>query len=230
MRQPFRRVWYLIRQHRLDAELAEEMAFHRDMKQQELEQGGLEPREAAFATRRALGSVALAQDRSRDVWQPWWLHGLGQDLRLAVRSLLRAPVYTCAVVVTLALAIGANSAMFSAVYAVLLKPLPIRQPDQLVICWGSDPSHSLPVVELSYRNFQDWATHSRSFSHATAIGSSTWPTVLDRQGDATRLSSAGVSVSFFVTLGVVPEIGRGFQPEDDAPKAARAVVLSHRTW
>ena len=230
MRQLLRRACYLIRRRQLDGDLAEEMAFHREMKQQELEQGGLEPREATFATRRALGSVALAQDRSRDVWLPWWLQGVGQDLRLALRSLRKAPGYTCAMVVTLGLVIGANSALFSAVYAVLLKPLPIRQPNQLVICWGRDPSHNLPVVELSYQNFQDWATHSRSFSQAAAIGSSTWPLVLDRRGEHTRLSAAGVSVSFFETLGVIPEVGRGFHSEDDAPNAPGVVVLSHRLW
>ena len=87
-----------------------------------------------------------------------------------------------------------------------------------------------PFVELSYRNFEDWATYSRSFSQTTAIGSSTWPATLDDHGDITRLASAGVAVSFFETLGMVPEIGRGFQPEDDTPKAPRVVVLSHRTW
>jgi putative ABC transport system permease protein len=152
------------------------------------------------------------------------------DFRLALRYLLKTPVYTGAVVATLALAISANSAIFSIVHTVLLRPLPVRQPDSLVICWERDPEHSLSVVELSYRNFQDWAAHSRSFSQAAAVGSSTWPAVLDAQGESERLSSAGVSSSFFETLGVVPEVGRGFRLEDDAPGARRVVVLSHGTW
>jgi putative ABC transport system permease protein len=152
------------------------------------------------------------------------------ECRLALRDLLKAPGHTFAAVLTLALAIGANSAIFSAVHAILLKPLPIRQPDDLVICWESDRLHNLGVVELSYRNFQDWSAHSRSFNQTAAIGSSSWPAVVDGQGESARLSSSGVSVSFFETLGARPELGRTFRPEDDVPKAPRVVVLSHGTW
>jgi putative ABC transport system permease protein len=154
---------------------------------------------------------------------------LPRALRLTVSDLLKQPGYTGAAVVTLALAIGANSAIFSAVHGVLLQPSPIRQPNELVICWERDASRS-PVVELSYRNFQDWVGHSRSFSQAAAIGSSTWPAILDGRGESVRLASAGVSASFFDTLGVVPSLGRGFRPEDDAPNAERVVILSHTTW
>ncbi len=152
------------------------------------------------------------------------------DVRLALRHLLKVPGYTFAVVVILALTIGANSAMFSAVHAVLLRPMPIRQPGNLVVCWESDPSRNLAVVELSYRNFQDWAAHSQSFTQTAAIGSSTWPAVMDTSNESARVSSAGVSASFFDTLGVLPEVGRGFRPEDDAVKAPRVVVLSHGMW
>src|SRR5436190_24364810 len=78
MHQFLRRIWYVVRHRQLDAELAEEMALHRAMKQQELEEAGLEPQEAAFATRRALGSTALAQDHAHDVWVPRWLQGSGR--------------------------------------------------------------------------------------------------------------------------------------------------------
>jgi putative ABC transport system permease protein len=154
---------------------------------------------------------------------------LFRAIRLTVRDLFRQPGYAAATVVTLALAIGANSAIFSAVYGVLLTPSAIRQPDQLVICWERDASRS-PVVELSYRNFQDWVAHSRSFSQAAAIGSSTWPAILDGRDESVRLASAGVTASFFDTLGVAPALGRGFRPEDDAPNAERVVILSHTTW
>jgi putative ABC transport system permease protein len=153
-----------------------------------------------------------------------------QDIRYALRTLRKSPGFTLAAVISLALAIGANSAIFSAVHAVLLEPLPVKAPDHLVVCWASDRLRNLAIVELSYRNFQDWATHSRSFSQTAAIGSSTWPAVLDGHGESARLSSAGVSVSFFETLGVLPERGRTFRPEDDVPKAPRVVVLSHGTW
>jgi putative ABC transport system permease protein len=157
------------------------------------------------------------------------LHLLLRTVRLAVRDLLRQPGYTASTVLTLALVIAANSAIFSAVHGVLLTPSAIRQPEGLVVCWERDISRS-PVVEVSYRNFQDWVAHSRSFSQAAAIGSSAWPAILDGRGESVRLASAGVSASFFDTLGVVPALGRGFRPEDDAPNAERVVVLSHTTW
>jgi predicted permease len=152
-----------------------------------------------------------------------------RDVRLTFRDLVSQPGYASAAVVTLALAIGANSAIFSAVHAVLLKPSAIFQPDNLVICWERVPTGS-PVVELSYRNFQDWVAHSRSFSRAAAVGSSTWPAVLDGRGESVRLSSAGVSASFFDALGVTPTIGRGLRAEDDIPYAPRVAILSHGTW
>jgi putative ABC transport system permease protein len=153
-----------------------------------------------------------------------------RDLRLALRYLLKSPAYTLAAVLTLTVAIGANTAIFSAVYGVLLRPLPIADASQLVMCWDSDPSHSLPVVEVSYRQFEHWAARSRAFRAAAAVGSSTWPAVLDDRGAATRLSSAGVSHSFFETLGAQPEAGRGFVPSDDLPGAPRVVVISHGLW
>src|ERR1700719_3751344 len=92
MGQLIRRIWYAIRQRQRGADLAEELEFHRTLKQRELEERGVEPREATFATRRALGSAALAQDRSRDVWCPFWFQGSGQDLRLALRALRATPI------------------------------------------------------------------------------------------------------------------------------------------
>jgi putative ABC transport system permease protein len=149
---------------------------------------------------------------------------------IVLRRLVKSPGYTAAAVGTLALAIGANSAMFSAVYGVLLHPLPIRLPNDLVICWGSDVERGAKVVELSYRNFEGWAARGRSFSQTAAVGSSTWPAVLEARDGSVRLSSAGVSVSFFDTLGVAPALGRGFRPEDDEPNAPRVLVLSHKAW
>jgi predicted permease len=152
------------------------------------------------------------------------------ELWLSLRLLRKAPGYSTAVILTLALIVGANSAIFSAVHAVLLNPLPIRQPDRVVVSWEADAARNLPLVELSYRNFQDWAAHSRSFVQTAAVGSSTWPVVLELADAPIRISSAGVSASFFDTLGVAPALGRALTPEDDHPNAAQVVVLSHAAW
>src|SRR5437870_3620366 len=113
MPQLIRRVWHALRHRKFDADLVEEIEFHRTMKQRELEEGGLEPTEATFATRRALGSIALAQNRSRDVWCPFWLQGIGQDFRLAVRTLWASRVVSTVALLSLTLGIGANTAIFS---------------------------------------------------------------------------------------------------------------------
>jgi putative ABC transport system permease protein len=152
------------------------------------------------------------------------------DVRRAVRSLLQSPGYTCAVVATLALTIGANSAIFSVVYAVLLRPLPIHEPDGLVVGWASDPQRSLPVVELSYANVQAVAARGHSFSHVAAMGSSTWPARLDDDAQSERVWETGVSTAFFETLGVSPELGRTFRADDDRPHAPRVAILSHALW
>src|ERR1700683_4212728 len=103
MRRFLRRVWHAIRHRQLEADLMEEIDCHRSMKQGEFEEQGIDLQEATFAARRALGSVALAQDHSRDVWLPRWLQGFGQDILLGIRTLCAAPVVTTVAVLSLAL-------------------------------------------------------------------------------------------------------------------------------
>ena len=109
------------------------------------------------------------------------------DIRLTLRQLVKHRGYASACVITLALAIGANTAIFSAVHAILLNPLPIVAPGDLVVGWGADSARGLSVVELSYRNVQDWPAVSQVFSRSAAMGSSNWTTVLDQGGDPARL-------------------------------------------
>jgi putative ABC transport system permease protein len=152
------------------------------------------------------------------------------DLRAALRNLRHEPGYTAAATLTLALTIGATTAIFSGVHKVLLDRAGIHDPQSLAVAWSRDAARQLGVVELSYRNVEDWAANSRSFASMAAIGSSTWPAILDGRGDPVRLSLAGVSVSFFTTLGAMPLLGRGFESGDDLPNAPRVVVLSHGIW
>jgi predicted permease len=155
---------------------------------------------------------------------------LAADVAAVARRLASAPGYTLGIVVTLALALGANTAIFSAVHATLWNPLAARDPGRLVVVWESDPAKSVAVVELAYNTVRDWAAHSRSFTSAGAFGSSTWTEVLRDANESVPLASTGVSATFFDTLGAPPMLGRTFRADDDRPHAPRVMILSHRLW
>lgn len=155
---------------------------------------------------------------------------LAADLAVVARRLRSSPGYTLGIVATLALALGANTAIFGVVHSTVLNPLAARDPDRLVVVWESDPAKSVAVVELAYNTFRDWATHSRSFTHAGAFGSSTWTEVLRGVDESVRLASTGVSATFFDTLDARPLFGRTFRAEDDVPNAQRVMILSHTLW
>lgn len=155
---------------------------------------------------------------------------LAAEVAVVARRLASSPGYTLGIVITLALALGANTAIFGVVHATLLNPLAARDPGRLVVVWESDPSKSVAVVEIAYNTFRDWATHSRSFTDAGAFGSSTWSEILRGVDESVRLASTGVSATFFDTLGARPMLGRTLRAEDDVPNAERVVILSHRLW
>lgn len=152
------------------------------------------------------------------------------ELRSALRNLRASPAYTAAATLTLALAIAANTAIFGVVYAILLRPLPIHDPDRLVVAWETDASSGLPVMELSYAQFRSWSEHARAFERLAAMSSSSWSMVLEGRGDPVKISSIGVSSSFFATLGAHPALGRVFTPDDDKGASGDVVVLSHASW
>jgi predicted permease len=153
-----------------------------------------------------------------------------RDLRLAGRQLRVAPGYAITAVATLALAIGASTAIFSAVYAVLLKPMPIRDPEQLVVGWGTSAALNMRVIELSYLDIRDIGEANPSIGAVASVGSSTWTAVLDGEGDPVKLPTTGVSGTFFEVLGAVPRLGRTIRPDDDHTKSAPVAVISHALW
>ncbi len=152
------------------------------------------------------------------------------DFRFALRNLRLAPAYASAAILTLALAIAANTAIFGVVYAILLKPLPIRDPDSVVIAWESDPARGQLVMELGYRQVEQWRSESKGFEELAAMSSSSWPVVLEGIGDPVRLPSIAVSSSFFKTLGAGAALGRVLGSSDDDGAKGRVVVLSHGMW
>ena len=153
----------------------------------------------------------------------------GADLRHAFRHLLQSPGYTAATVTTLALAIGANSAIFSAVNTVLLRPLPVEAPEALAVVWQTDEGGQ-SVIELTHRHLREWTQAGAPFTSAAVMGSHNWSAVLQGRGEPARVWFTGVSAAFFDTLGVRPLLGRTFQPADDVPNAPVVAVLNHGAW
>jgi putative ABC transport system permease protein len=154
------------------------------------------------------------------------LSALAQDVRFGVRTLLRAPGYTTVAILTLALGIGANSAIFSFVDGVLLRPLPFPEPDRILLVWEKPPGGGNNVV--SALNYLDWKAQADVFEHvAAATGGSM---TLTGNGDPEQLRVARIGAAYFDVFGVTAALGRTFAPDEDQPGKEHVVVLSHRTW
>jgi predicted permease len=157
---------------------------------------------------------------------------LRQDLRFAARTLLRRPLFTALAVLTLALGIGANTAIFSVVNSVLLAPLPFRAPDRLVVVWSSNPEFAKAIglpdkLPTSTGPFYDWRAQSRTLDHLSMVASDR--ATLTGRGEPEILSLVNVTGDLFELLGTQPLLGRTIQPADEAA-GARVTVLSHRLW
>ena len=146
-----------------------------------------------------------------------------QDLRYAFRTFTKSPGFALVAIATLALGIGANTAIFSVVDAVLLRPLPFPDPDRLVLLW--EKTAELPQMMVAYPDYLDWREQSRTFD-GLAVYNRYRGLNLTGSGEPERVAAAAVTANFFSTLGVAPAIGRGFLPEEDRPDA-KAVVLLH---
>ena len=151
------------------------------------------------------------------------------DIRHAVRHLRQSPGYTATAVLTFALAIGANSAIFSAVNTVLLRPLPVEAPENLAVVWQTDEGGKA-VVELTHRHLREWTSSSTTFVKAAVMGSHNWSAVVQDRGEPSKIWFCGVSGAFFETLGVKPVLGRGLGPQDDVPNVPLVAVLNHGAW
>ena len=160
------------------------------------------------------------------------MNNLPQDLRYGLRMLLKKPAITAIAVITLALGISANTAIFSVAYAAILRPLPFANQEQLFVAWKSDSTANNPFVELSVPEFYDWQKQSQLVEQIAAMPTTAYGYgyVLTGEGDPVQLESARVSADFFTALGASPKLGRTFTSEDDRQGAPLVVVLSHQLW
>jgi putative ABC transport system permease protein len=156
------------------------------------------------------------------------MENLLQDLRYGFRMLTKKPGFTVVAVLALALGIGANSAIFSVVNTVLLRPLPFKTPDQLMIVWEDSAKYGFPKDTPAPANFIDWRDQNQVFESMAAVASQTFN--LTGTGEPEKIEGQRVSASFFPLLGVEPALGRSFLPEEDMPGAGRVVIINYGLW
>jgi putative ABC transport system permease protein len=227
MRVLIRRLWHLLRPSSVEADLAEEMDFHRDMKERELSGLGTSQAETASAVRSTLGSVALAQDRSLDVWLWPWLDGFFHDLRFALRGLRRDRAFTLAAIATLALAVGLNVTVFTVMDAMLFRGYPIvKRNDRLVYLQERSP---VRTNLISFADVEEWRAQAHAFEGIGYVSSR--PLAFrDGEGRPIDMSASTVSANTFRLLRVPPMLGRDFSPEDETAGAPPVVILNYRFW
>ncbi len=228
MRKLLRRVWYVVTQRRRQADLSEEMAFHREMKERELLGAGRAADEAAVEARRALGSLALAKDDARDVWLPPWLQSISQDIRFAARVLSKDLRFSATVVLALALGLAVNATIFTMANTALLRPLPFDEADRLVSVGTRDSRGR--NGGLSFRDFSDWRSTTPSIPDMAAYAGASVNLSDEQQAPERVRGGAFVSWNTFRLLRVQPAIGRDFVAEDDRPGATPVVMLGHGLW
>ncbi|AMY07066.1 Macrolide export ATP-binding/permease protein MacB [Luteitalea pratensis] len=216
------RIRHLLHRSRLDADLREEIETHRTLRQEALERDGIPSHTAHDMSRRALGNVSLAIEEARDVWVVRVWEALRQDVHTAVRGLRRSPGFAAVAIGTLALGIGANTALFSIFSSLLLRPLPVRAPEQLVLL--ADGSWTFPIWEEIRRLDGDLADGAIAWSNESFDTS--------ERGETAPLDGAYVNGRYFDVLGVSPVRGRMLAADDDTGAAADGMVavISHSLW
>jgi len=204
-----------------------EVEAHIALEADRLKEQGLSDEEARMAARRAFGNVTQAQERFYESSRWVWWDQLLQDLRYGLRQLPRNPGFAAIAVLTLALGIGANTAIFSVVYGVLMAPLPYPHPNRLVVIWEALPS-TKSKDGISYPNFRDWKRDAHSFRRIAAIGDSDYE--LTSPGAPDHIWGYEISPNFFATLGVKLALGREFTQQENQPGGPPAVIISNRMW
>src|SRR5580658_9414369 len=215
------------RRERRNEELREEIQAHLALAEREALEAGQSPKEAQHAARREFGNVAVAEEVTRDAWGWRWFTEMWQDVRYGVRNMLRTPGFTAVTILTLALGIGANTAIFSVVNTVLFRALPYRDAGRLVWATNFVPGQAQNLVFAD--EYAGYKMQNHMFENIAAYSAAAEYT-LTGTGTPERLRGAQVTESFLNVLGVTPQLGRNFLPEEDRPVGSKAVLLSNAVW
>jgi predicted permease len=222
----WRKLKALWRRQELDRELNDEVAFHLAMREKQNRERGVSEEEARYAARRGFGNLTLIQERTRDMWRFVSAESIWQDVRFAGRTLRKNLGFSIVAILTLALGIGANTAIFSVVNAVLIRPLPYLHPERVVFLSESSPQ--VPGMSISMADFNDWRAANSVFDDMVAY--QTDSVTLTGHGDPLELQMRRVTAGLFGTLGVQPILGRPINPDDDRVGAPPVVMLSDTLW
>jgi predicted permease len=235
-----RRLAMMLRGRQFDSELDEELRLHRELREQEQIKAGVDPEEARYAARRKFGNDLVLREESRDMWGWSWLENLIQDVRYGLRMLRKNPGFTAVAVITLALGIGANTAIFTLVDAVMLRTLPVTNPQQLYrlgdnnnCCVMTGTQNGGSFVLYSYPLYEDLRDRINEFSELVAFTPFLTDLSVRRSGAsgaAEPFKGELVSGNYFRMFGVRAIAGRALTPSDDKPGAPPTAVMNYHTW
>ncbi len=222
----FIRLRAIVRRRAVEAELDDELRFHRERQLESYERAGLSPAEARRRLEIEFGGLEQTREACRDARGTSTLEHVFQDVRYGLRSLFRTPAFTIVAVLTLALGLGATTAIFSVVYGVLLRPLPYADPSALVVLHETTPK--VGPVSVSYPNFLDWRDDSRAFAAMAVVCA--LDADLGGVGRPETIGAEAVSSNYLALLGVRPIFGRDFVAAEDRAGAAPVVLLTYSFW
>ncbi len=225
-----RRLRALFRKADVEIELDEELKYHLDRQIEQNLANGMSLREARHAALRAFDGLEQSKEDCRDSRRVRLAENLVQDVRYGARGLVKNPGFTLVVAVTLALGIGANTAIFSVVNGVLLRPLPFREPDRLVMLWTDNPMYQLGFRELPAANVDlpEWRAAATSFEQIAAFQASRVDLTADDGPE--RVGGVSITANLLPTLGVQPVLGRQFTVEEEQPERDRVALIGYDLW
>ncbi|HYL62878.1 MAG TPA: ABC transporter permease [Candidatus Methylomirabilis sp.] len=227
MREWWSKLSHALRLRRgLDDDLSDEMRAHLDLITEENIERGMTPNDARAAARRHFGNLTRTQEKAREAWQFPRFETVLQDIRYGLRGLRKAPSFSAVVILTLALGIGANTAIFSVVYSVLLRPLPYPHGERLVRLGESTAKAA--GIAVTWINFQHWRTESTAFDDMAATESGDF--TLTGRGDAVLVHAQLVTSDMFRLTGMRPALGRLFTDSDDKPGTAPTAIVTAEFW
>jgi len=219
----------LLRKNCVEKELTAELRFHLEKLIEEKAVKGMTPDEARYAALRELGGLEQVKEECRDMRRVRYIENFSQDVRYGLRQLRRSPVFTAVAVMTLALGIGANTAIFTLVNAAILKPLPYPHPDRLVVLGGRAPQQPQNDLELVHPSeFLEWQNRARSFE--SLVLTQAIPVNTQGEDGAEQLSGLWTTSGLFRVFGVAPALGRAFTDQETRPGENNVAILSHGYW